>query len=329
MKIAVDAEALRQLLQAVTGPPHYIRELQAISGLPYGMGGEKNPINILNDEYGEWIKTVTYKELTEPKDAAKELGKWMSAALSDPLTCQDFRDTIEAWFAAGSPCPTMENAEIMDAYQAMQEELKWARDFTADITPDIYVSDVGQAWGAETNPDMANDKNMVPYVELRKVKAMQAELRWVKDVLAEHLGYDGPLAPACCPLVEVLTKAEAAENEIQQWQAVSLSHETDLNVTKSALETKEKQIKFAREYAQKCDLIMKGYLPKILQLTALLQRARADVQANFQMNCDLERFQPLPAEDQGNVTKAADKYQEFLDEIDAALWVPPTEGEQA
>ena len=43
--IEVNADALRQLLQAVCGPNNYIRELQATRNDP------NNPINILLEEY--------------------------------------------------------------------------------------------------------------------------------------------------------------------------------------------------------------------------------------------------------------------------------------
>lgn len=58
-KIAVSAKALRQLLTAVVGPPHYILELLATRG---PLVGEDNPINILIDEYNAWAKVT--RELT-------------------------------------------------------------------------------------------------------------------------------------------------------------------------------------------------------------------------------------------------------------------------
>lgn len=47
VKIPVDAEALRRVLSALDGPPHYIRELQVTRNLP----GNNNPINTLIDDY--------------------------------------------------------------------------------------------------------------------------------------------------------------------------------------------------------------------------------------------------------------------------------------
>lgn len=56
-KITVSAEPLRQILQALIGPDHYIRELQytkdPVEAFP------NNPINILVKEYNsavEWEK---------------------------------------------------------------------------------------------------------------------------------------------------------------------------------------------------------------------------------------------------------------------------------
>lgn len=48
-KIEVSKKALEQLLTAVNGAPHYIRELQMTRDLP---GADKtNPINILINEF--------------------------------------------------------------------------------------------------------------------------------------------------------------------------------------------------------------------------------------------------------------------------------------
>ena len=49
--LKVNAEALRQILQALNGPPHYIRELQAIRDLP----GRECPITRLTDEYNKAV----------------------------------------------------------------------------------------------------------------------------------------------------------------------------------------------------------------------------------------------------------------------------------
>lgn len=351
--IAVNADALRQVLNALNGPGHYIRELQVTRNLDELMETTKNPINLLVKEFNDWAQNPP----PDVSGVAEALSPWLSAALEDQNVCAEFKTAVTNWFAAAKPALVMGNAEIMDAYQAMQAQLQWVKEMTADIAPDIYVSDVGQAWGAETNPDLANDPNMVAHVEVRNVKAMQAELKWVKDVIAEHLGYDGPLGPAVCPLAEVLamTKDERVQAKIKELEQdvateteVSNALQFDLaqmrekmtqlemdkrmtEVNNSSLirdlESKAKQIKFAREYAEKKSLEAATYLPKILQLTALLKRARVDVQSNFQMNADLERFHPLPADDQAEITKVADKYQLFLDEIDAALWVPPAQAE--
>ena len=44
----MDAEALRQVLQALIGPPHHIRELQVLRSLP------DSPITTLVTAYQEW-----------------------------------------------------------------------------------------------------------------------------------------------------------------------------------------------------------------------------------------------------------------------------------
>jgi hypothetical protein len=50
MKVSVDAEALRRILQALNGPPHLIRELQATRGALFN----NNPIDVLVREYNVW-----------------------------------------------------------------------------------------------------------------------------------------------------------------------------------------------------------------------------------------------------------------------------------
>lgn len=50
-KIEVDADALKKVLQALVGPPHHIRELQALRGLPIG---DPSPIDVLVNQYNEW-----------------------------------------------------------------------------------------------------------------------------------------------------------------------------------------------------------------------------------------------------------------------------------
>lgn len=47
IKVEVSADALRQVLEALNGPSHYIRELQVTRTLQ----GYENPINVLVKEY--------------------------------------------------------------------------------------------------------------------------------------------------------------------------------------------------------------------------------------------------------------------------------------
>jgi hypothetical protein len=53
-RVEVAAEPLRQVLTALTGPPHHIRELQATRKLP----GTENPINQLILEFNAWFNSV-------------------------------------------------------------------------------------------------------------------------------------------------------------------------------------------------------------------------------------------------------------------------------
>jgi hypothetical protein len=54
--ISVNADALYQVLQALVGLPHEIRELQATRTLDALGTGPRNPINILVDQYSEFAE---------------------------------------------------------------------------------------------------------------------------------------------------------------------------------------------------------------------------------------------------------------------------------
>jgi hypothetical protein len=51
-KVTVSADALRQVIDALNGPGHYIRELQVTRNLP----GTSNPINTLIQEYNAAVE---------------------------------------------------------------------------------------------------------------------------------------------------------------------------------------------------------------------------------------------------------------------------------
>ena len=53
MKLSISAEPLRRVLEALNGPPHLIRELQATRG---PLVGDDNPINIIIEEFNEQVK---------------------------------------------------------------------------------------------------------------------------------------------------------------------------------------------------------------------------------------------------------------------------------
>lgn len=63
LKVLVDAEALRQVLDALNGPGHYIRELQVTRNLP----GNNNPINTLVEQYNAFADE--HNKTTEGKPA--------------------------------------------------------------------------------------------------------------------------------------------------------------------------------------------------------------------------------------------------------------------
>ena len=51
--ITVNAQALREVLQALIGPPHLIRELQATMNPIF-----ENPITTLVNTYSKWVDAV-------------------------------------------------------------------------------------------------------------------------------------------------------------------------------------------------------------------------------------------------------------------------------
>lgn len=60
-EITVDANALKQVLQALNGPPHYIRELQATRDNGTGLFKD-NPIDVLIKQYNEWVERQKQEE---------------------------------------------------------------------------------------------------------------------------------------------------------------------------------------------------------------------------------------------------------------------------
>jgi hypothetical protein len=57
--VTVSAKALSQLLDALSGPPHHIRELQMTRG---PLVGDDNPINILIAEWNQNVEAYNAKQ---------------------------------------------------------------------------------------------------------------------------------------------------------------------------------------------------------------------------------------------------------------------------
>lgn len=68
-KVTVSAKALKQLLEALNGPGHYIRELQVIRNIDSKMPNpnNRNPINLLMEEYNAAVEAYN-NELIEPEE---------------------------------------------------------------------------------------------------------------------------------------------------------------------------------------------------------------------------------------------------------------------
>lgn len=56
-KILVDANALKQVLEALVGPHHLVLELQTIMRIPKELSQGDNPIAQLIEDYNKAIKT--------------------------------------------------------------------------------------------------------------------------------------------------------------------------------------------------------------------------------------------------------------------------------
>lgn len=59
--VTVNREALYQVLFALSGPGHLIRELQVTRGLP----GATNPIDVLCRQYNDFIEQASKKQYCE------------------------------------------------------------------------------------------------------------------------------------------------------------------------------------------------------------------------------------------------------------------------
>jgi hypothetical protein len=61
--VSVDANALGQVLRALNGPGHYIRELQVTRDLDNkGLSLERNPINLLIEQYNSFVEDELKKD---------------------------------------------------------------------------------------------------------------------------------------------------------------------------------------------------------------------------------------------------------------------------
>lgn len=116
--ITVNAEALRQVLLALNGSAHRIRELQATRNLPAGLtGGEMNPIDVL-------IQDFIRAEAAEKTGPAQELIAMVDAAMvemaniSPPLKRSECERLINAAISVASQTG-VQPAAIMPAFMGV------------------------------------------------------------------------------------------------------------------------------------------------------------------------------------------------------------------
>lgn len=60
--VTVNAKALHDVLQALVGSPHHIRELQVTRNLPVLGNEDRNPINVLLEEFNAAVQAHEAKE---------------------------------------------------------------------------------------------------------------------------------------------------------------------------------------------------------------------------------------------------------------------------
>jgi len=86
-QISVDADALRQVLSALNGPGHHIRELQVIRGLPSLGGVSHDPIGTLVKQFNEFANAPPATAAgAAPKDAGNgPFGDLLSNLATPPM----------------------------------------------------------------------------------------------------------------------------------------------------------------------------------------------------------------------------------------------------
>ena len=93
MKILVSQAALRELLQAVTGPQHILAELVMLAGSSVEqLTGEKGPITTLVEEHNHAVKfarTEQVWQLTDPMDGERTI------SLTEPSPSQADRYLVK------------------------------------------------------------------------------------------------------------------------------------------------------------------------------------------------------------------------------------------
>ncbi len=71
IKLSISSGPLRRVLEALNGPPHLIRELQATRG---PLVGDDNPINILVNEFNEQIREQENGKKTKKSNGKNRQG---------------------------------------------------------------------------------------------------------------------------------------------------------------------------------------------------------------------------------------------------------------
>ena len=69
----------------------------------------------------------------QPSKESEALGKWLAAALDDPIVCAEMKADIEAWFEAGQPPSLVSHADRLQVHNMMAKENKRLHDAAQEI----------------------------------------------------------------------------------------------------------------------------------------------------------------------------------------------------
>jgi hypothetical protein len=175
MKVSVSAKAIHELLTALNGPSHLVRELQALRNPPFGA---ENPINILIEEFNCEMERIKTGYLLYP-----------------------FLDDETATLWSTSDIHGLPDQEEISHQQLVNIFMEGQGN-----QPDIPSSTVAQ-WSRDKIGQANWDVNTLIFDSVAIVSAEHAEmLKELGETLQEFFGSDGPTYRACKAFNTVLKR---------------------------------------------------------------------------------------------------------------------------